>query len=171
VIAITLTTFGTSSTGGSASRSPHFCWRESCGDPSARQTHASPTGVPWTRSRFKLVIEDVRSLLRFRVPDHPTHVGLSGLLQALGLLLFLWLGVSGSSNAIAITPGVKLTGWLRVIKHWHQIGNVLVPAYSILHVGGTVAHSLAGKQVWKKMLFLELDLRPPSDTGCVCRSV
>ena len=112
--------------------------------------------VPWTKDRFKLVIEDVRSLLRLRVPDRPTHVGLSGFVEALGLLVFLWLAVSGLSNAITITPGVKLTAaWPHLIKHWHQIGNVLVPAYLVLHVGGTIAHSLVGKQVWKKMLFLE----------------
>lgn len=111
--------------------------------------------VPWTRERLRLVIEDVRSLLHLRIPDRPTHVGLSGFVQALGLLVFLWLGVSGLSNAIAITPGVKLTGWPRVIKHWHEIGDVLVPAYLILHVGGAAAHSLVGKHVWKKMLFLE----------------
>ncbi len=111
--------------------------------------------VPWTRARLKPAIEDVRALLRLRIPERPTHVGLSGLVQALGLLLFLWLGVSGLSNAIMITPGVKLEGWPRVIKHWHEIGDVLVPLYLVLHVGGTVAHSLAGKQVWKKMLFLE----------------
>ena len=101
------------------------------------------------------MVEDVRSLLRLRIPDHPTHVGLSGFVEALGLLVFLWLGLSGLSSAFTITPGVPLTGWLHVIKHWHQIGNVLVPAYLILHVGGTVAHSVVGKQVWKKMLFLE----------------
>ncbi|MGH8397611.1 MAG: cytochrome b/b6 domain-containing protein [Gammaproteobacteria bacterium] len=111
--------------------------------------------VPWTRGRFKLVIEDVRSLLRLRIPDRPTHAGLSGLVEALGLLVFLWLAVSGLTNAITITPGVKLTGWPRVIKHWHEIGDVLVPAYLVLHVGGTIAHSLAGKHIWKKMLFLE----------------
>ncbi len=111
--------------------------------------------VPWTRDRFKLVIEDVRSLLHFRIPDRPTHVGLSGLVEVLGMLVFLWLAVSGISNAITITPGIKLTGWPRVIKQWHQIGGVLVPAYLVLHVGATILHSLAGKQVWKKMLFLE----------------
>ena len=112
--------------------------------------------VPWTRDRFQLVIEDVRSLLRLRIPERPTHVGLSGFVEALGLLVFLWMALSGLSNAITITPGVKLTAaWPHFIKHWHQIGNVLVPAYLVLHVGGTVAHSLVGKQVWKKMLFLE----------------
>jgi len=65
--------------------------------------------VPWTRARLKLVVEDVRSLLRLRIPDRPTHVGLSGFVEALGLLVFLWLALSGLSNAITITPGVKLT--------------------------------------------------------------
>jgi len=112
--------------------------------------------VPWTRERLRWVVEDVRSLLHLRIPDRPTHVGLSGFVEALGLLVFLWLALSGVSNAITITPGVKLTAALpHFIKHWHQIGDVLVPAYLILHVGGTVAHSVVGKQVWKKMLFLE----------------
>jgi cytochrome b561 len=111
--------------------------------------------VPWTRDRFKLVIEDLRTLLHFRIPDRPVHVGLSGFVEALGLLVFLWLAVSGLTNAIMITPGVKLAGWPRLIKQWHEIGNVLVPAYLLLHVGATVLHSLVGKQVWKKMLFLE----------------
>lgn len=111
--------------------------------------------VPWTWPRFKIVLEDIRTLLRFRIPDHATHVGLPGLVQALGLLVFLWLGVSGLINAVAIAPGLKLTGWPRVIKHWHEIGDVLVPAYLLLHVGGALLHSLTGRHVWKKMLFLE----------------
>ncbi|WP_188074502.1 cytochrome b/b6 domain-containing protein [Pusillimonas sp. ANT_WB101] len=111
--------------------------------------------VPWTPARLKVVVDDVRSLLRLRVPEHPAHVGLSGFVEALGLLAFLWLGLSGLLSAFTITPGIPVFGWLHVVKHWHQIGNVLVPAYLILHVGGTVAHSIVGKQVWKKMLFLK----------------
>lgn len=112
--------------------------------------------VPWTRERFGAVIEDVRTLLHFRFPLRPTHVGIAGLVQALGLLVFLWIAVSGLCNAFAITPGVKLTvPWLRVVKHYHQIGDVLIPLYLVLHIGGAIAHSLGGKQVWRKMLFLE----------------
>ena len=111
--------------------------------------------VPWSWARFKLVIEDVQGLLRFRIPDRSSHQGLSGLVQSLGLLVFLWLGVIGLMNAVAITPGVKLTGWMREVKELHEIGDVLVPAYLILHVGGALLHSLTGRQVWKKMVFLE----------------
>lgn len=108
---------------------------------------AQGPSVPWTWSRFKLVIEDLRTLLRFRVPDRPSHMGLSGLVQALGLLAFLWLGLSGLLLAFTITPGARLTGWADGINELHEIGEVLVPAYLILHVGGTVLHIIAGKQV------------------------
>lgn len=111
--------------------------------------------VPWTWAHFKLVLADIGSLLRLKVPERHTHEGLSGFVQALGLLVFLWLGVSGLMNAVAITPGVKLTGWMREVKELHELGDVLVPAYLILHVGGTLVHSFRGQHVWKKMLFLE----------------
>ncbi|HEX7382185.1 MAG TPA: cytochrome b/b6 domain-containing protein [Nevskiaceae bacterium] len=111
--------------------------------------------MPWTASRFRFVIEDLRLLIHFRLPERPVHVGLSGFVEGLGLLAFLWLALSGVSNAITITPGVTLTGWPHVVKHWHQIGVYLVPAYLVLHVGATILHSLAGRQIWKKMLFLE----------------
>lgn len=119
------------------------------------QTARFHNWVPWNAALFKPVIEDLRTFLRFRVPERPTHEGLSGLVQALGLLAFLWLGLSGLALSVLITPGSKLGGWAHEIKELHEIGNVLVPAYLILHVGGTLLHSLTGKQVWKKMLFLE----------------
>lgn len=112
--------------------------------------------VPWTRARFHWVVEDLRLLAHFKVPERPPHVGIAGLVQSLGLILFVWLALSGLTNAIAITPGMKLEGWPRVIKYWHAAaGGLLIPAYLILHVGGTIAHSLAGKGIWKKMLFLK----------------
>ncbi|HEU0195585.1 MAG TPA: cytochrome b/b6 domain-containing protein [Nevskiaceae bacterium] len=111
--------------------------------------------IPWNRARCKLVGEDIRSLLHFKLPERPAHAGLSGCVQALGLLVFLWLAVSGLISAVTITPGTQLTGWPHGVKHWHQIGVYLIPAYLTLHVGATLLHSLAGRPIWKKMLFLE----------------
>lgn len=111
--------------------------------------------VPWNAARFHTVIEDLRALLRFRVPDRPSHLGLAGLVQALGLLAFLWLGASGVLLALTITPGTVVTGWVHTIKELHEIGKVLVPVYLILHVGAVVLHAVAGKPIWKKMLFLD----------------
>ncbi|HKT32276.1 MAG TPA: cytochrome b/b6 domain-containing protein [Gammaproteobacteria bacterium] len=111
--------------------------------------------VPWNAALFKPVVEDLRTLLRFRIPDRPSHVGLSGLVQALGLLVFLWIGLTGLVNAFTITPGEKLLGWAHEVKELHETADVLVPAYLILHVGGALLHSLTGRPVWRKMLFLE----------------
>jgi cytochrome b len=111
--------------------------------------------VPWNASRFRAVIEDLRMLLRFRVPDRSSHLGLAGLVQALGLLAFMWLGSSGLVLALTIMPGAPVTGWVHAIKELHEIGKVLVPVYLILHVGAVALHAIAGKPIWKKMLFLD----------------
>lgn len=111
--------------------------------------------VPWTRARFRLVLEDLGMLLRFKVPDRATHMGLAGLVQALGILLFLWVGLSGLALSVLITPGVKTVGAVHDFQEWHEATNVLIWIYLILHVGAVLLHALTGKQVWKKMLFLE----------------
>lgn len=113
------------------------------------------TWVPWNAARFSLVIEDLRTLARLRVPERPAHQGLSGLVQALGLAAFLWLGLSGLALSVLIEPGSKLVGWPHALKELHEIGEVLVPAYLVLHVGAVLLHSLTGRQVWRKMVFLE----------------
>lgn len=111
--------------------------------------------VPWNWRGFKLVLEDLRTLLRLRIPDHPTHLGLAGLVQALGLLLFLWVGLSGLALSVLITPGARTTGWVHDFQELHEATNVLIWIYLILHVGAVLLHSVTGKQVWKKMIFLE----------------
>lgn len=111
--------------------------------------------VPWTRARFKLVLEDLRTLLRLRIPDRPTHMGVAGLVQALGLLLFLWVGLSGLALSVLITPGARTVGGVHDFQELHEATNVLIWIYLILHVGAVLLHAIIGKQVWKKMLFLE----------------
>lgn len=111
--------------------------------------------VPWTKARFMPVVEDIKTLLHLRVPKRPSHVGLAGLVEALGLLAFLWLGLSGVALSFFIAPGSKLIGWPHALKELHEIGDVLVPTYLILHVGATLLHIITGKQIWKKMIFLE----------------
>ncbi len=59
-----------------------------------------------------------------------------------------WIGAGASDYDNPVYSGYIQHRWvgivftvflLAVIEHWHQIGNVLVPAYLILHVGGTVS--------------------------------
>lgn len=48
------------------------------------------------------MLEDIRSLLRLRVPDHAIHVGLSGLVQALGLLASFMPVISAVSSNVGL---------------------------------------------------------------------
>lgn len=111
--------------------------------------------VPWNTARLRPVIEDVKGLLRFRIPERESHEGLAGLVQALGLLLFTWLAASGVVISLFIVPGERLTGWAHALKETHEAAGEAIPAYLVLHIGAVVLHSLRGKHVWKKMIFME----------------
>lgn len=110
---------------------------------------------PWTRERFARVMEDLRTLMRFRLPEPETHQGLNAMVQSLGLTLFTWQGASGTLMAILIVPGEKTGGWLSVVREiHHEWGGVWIPTYLGLHVGAAALHALTGRQIWKKMIFL-----------------
>ncbi len=111
--------------------------------------------VPWNAARMKLVVDDVKSLFRLKLPEHESHAGLAGLVQALGLALFTWLSASGVVLSLMIVPGERLTGWAHALKETHEAAGEAIPVYLVLHIGAVVAHSIMGKQVWKKMVFME----------------
>jgi cytochrome b len=111
--------------------------------------------VPYTRERLGYVRDDLRTLLRLRMPEPATHRGLNGLVQSLGLLLFTWQGASGALMALLVVPGERTHGWLSVVREvHHEWGGIWIPAYLVLHVGAAVLHALTGRQIWKKMIFL-----------------
>jgi cytochrome b len=112
------------------------------------------TWVPYTRARLAEVGADLRTLARFRMPEPVTHHGLNAAVQSLGLLLFTWQGISGVLMAILIVPGEKATGWLHALKEVHQQGSIWIPTYLALHVGAVLLHAITGKQIWRKMIFL-----------------
>jgi len=111
--------------------------------------------VPYTRERFAYVKEDLRTLMRFKVPEPVAHRGLNAAVQSLGLLLFTWQAACGTLMSMTITPGERAVGWLHDIKEIHQWGGVWIPTYLALHVGASVLHAITGKQIWKKMVFME----------------
>src|SRR5580698_4940210 len=111
--------------------------------------------VPYTRERLAAVKQDVRSLLRFKMPDPKVHRGLNAAVQSLGLVLFTWQAVSGVIMSIYIIPGERAVGWLHTLKELHQTSSVWIPAYLALHVGASVLHALTGHQIWKKMVFIK----------------
>jgi len=121
--------------------------------------------VPYTRERLSFVKEDIRGLFRLRLPERPTHVGVSGLVQMFGLLVFLLIALSGIFLFFTIDPGHKSQGVIHTVKEFHEVGLILIPLFLSLHVGATIAHALRGRHLWRKMFFLkELPDAPrPSD--------
>jgi cytochrome b len=117
--------------------------------------------VPYTRERLQWAWEDVLTLLKLKLPQRPTHKGLSGLVHALGLLGFSWMALTGSLMFFYLTPGSRATGMLRLIKEIHEAGYWLVTIFLALHVGAVVLHALTGDHVWRKMVFLK-DQEPGS---------
>ena len=112
--------------------------------------------VPYTRERLAQAWTDVRTLMRLKMPEPVTHQGLNALVQSLGLLLFTWQGASGALMSMLIVPGARTTGWLSVVREiHHEWGGIWIPTYLALHVGASALHAITGRQLWRKMIFLE----------------
>lgn len=110
--------------------------------------------LPVTRERLKLVLEDVGTLLRFRLPERPAHQGLAGVVQSFGLIVFAWVAATGSVLFFLLEPGVRPGPSLDFVKELHEVGETLIPAFLAIHVGATIAHALAGDAGWRRMFFL-----------------
>ncbi|MBI3374503.1 MAG: cytochrome b/b6 domain-containing protein [Betaproteobacteria bacterium] len=110
--------------------------------------------MPYSRARFRLVIEDLRALATLKLPQRPAHEGLAGLVQAFGLLVFAWIAITGMPLFFLIEPGMRASGAARTIKELHETGQVLIPVYLALHVGAVAMHALRGHHLWRRMFFL-----------------
>jgi cytochrome b len=111
--------------------------------------------VPYTWDRLRLAGEDVLTLLKFQLPDRPTHQGLSGLVHAFGLLVFSWMAFTGTLMFLFLQPGHKARGLLHFLKEIHELGNWGIAIFVGLHAGAVLLHALGGDHVWRKMLFLK----------------
>ena len=109
--------------------------------------------LPVTRARLRLVVDDLRMLLRFRIPERSPHQGIAGVVQSLGLLIFAWVAATGLVLFYALEPGMPAPRWLGVVETLHGVGETLIPAFLAVHVGATLAHALAGDSRWRIMFF------------------
>ena len=109
--------------------------------------------LPVTKKRLSAVLQDIVLLRSLRLPERTPHEGLAGLVQALGLLAFLWMAVSGAILFAYLEPGARAMGWLRAVKEGHEGGQAVVLAYVGLHVGAVALHSLAKRPIWRRMAF------------------
>ncbi len=111
--------------------------------------------VPYTKERLQAVWEDLSGLLRFKLPERPMHVGLSGLVQTFGLGAFAWMATTGSLMFFSLAPGHKARGLLHLLKELHEAAVWLIPIYLGIHIGAVLLHSLAGEQRWRRTFFLK----------------
>lgn len=102
---------------------------------------------PVNYRQISLAIEDVKFLLARKMPVRGAHEGIAGVLQATGLLIFAWMGATGTAMYFLDTS----PRWLEILEELHEAGESLVPLYLLLHVGSVILHSLAGSPVWQKM--------------------
>jgi cytochrome b561 len=110
--------------------------------------------VPYTRERLLFILEDIRTLLKFQLPERPPRQGLSGLVQTFGLAAFAWMGATGALIFFFMTPGGKARGFLHLVKEMHEAGWWLALVFLCIHGGAVILHALAGQDPWRQMFFL-----------------
>jgi len=104
---------------------------------------------PLSRRQWKMALQDLGNLVRFRVPERGMHEGLAGLTQAAGIAIFAWMGVTGT--ALFLLGGGPESEPFEVVEEFHEVGEALIPLYLVLHVGSVLVHSLAGSPIWQRM--------------------
>ncbi len=111
--------------------------------------------VPCTRARLQHVKDDITGLFRFRLPERPTHVGVAGLVQALGLLALLLIALSGIFLFFTIEPGHKSRGVVHAVKEFHEAGLFMIVIFLSMHVGAVTMHAVRGHHLWRRIFFLK----------------
>lgn len=111
--------------------------------------------VPYNKERLLFVLEDILALLRLQLPHRPSHQGLPGLVQSVGLGIFAWMTLTGSLMFFYLQPGHKARGVMYLVKEMHELGQWLIIIFLGLHLTGVLLDALFGQEKWRKMFFLE----------------
>jgi cytochrome b561 len=104
---------------------------------------------PFSRRQWAMALQDLGSLIRFRVPERGMHEGLAGLTQAVGIAIFALMAFTGT--VLLLPSGGLGNGLFEAMEEIHEAGEALIPLYLALHVGAVVVHSLAGDANWRRM--------------------
>lgn len=103
---------------------------------------------PFSKRQWTQAAQDVKSLLQFKTPDRGMHEGIAGLMQAFGLIIFAWMGATGTALYF-INESTNGTLY-EIFEETHEIGESLIPLFLMLHIGAVIAHTLTGKPNWGK---------------------
>jgi len=104
---------------------------------------------PLSHEQWRKAKDDVLCLLHWKVPERGMHEGLAGLTQFFGLVVFMWMGATGTG--LFLLDGSWESPLFEVIEEIHEVGEALIPAYLFLHVGSVAVHSFAGSPIWNRM--------------------
>ncbi|PKH86934.1 cytochrome b/b6 domain-containing protein [Colwellia sp. Bg11-28] len=104
---------------------------------------------PFSKQQRQYAIEDFRSLLTLKIPKRGPHDGLAGVTQAFGLLIFIWMSVTGT--ILFMLGSESKSNIFEYVEELHEVGESLIPIFLALHVGAVILHSLCGKSNWRKM--------------------
>jgi len=113
------------------------------------QTLSFKAWSPFSKQQRQYAIEDFRALLSLKVPNRGLHEGLAGITQAFGLLIFIWMSVTGTT--LFMLGSGSDSNVFEYVEEIHEVGESLIPFYLALHVGSVILHSLCGKPIWRKM--------------------
>lgn len=104
---------------------------------------------PFSRAQWAQAINDVKNLLQLKMPERGMHEGLAGLVQTFGLIIFAWMGATGT--ALYFINESSNGTLYEIFEETHEVGESLIPLFLLLHVGAVIAHTLMGKPNWKKV--------------------
>ncbi|MBL1432985.1 MAG: cytochrome b/b6 domain-containing protein [Gammaproteobacteria bacterium] len=108
------------------------------------------TWFPFTRARFSVVLEDIKKIFKLELPVHDGHQGISALVHAFGILLFLWMGLTGTALYFIGDFEASMAG--KFVAEIHEVGESLIPLFLVLHVGAVILHTVLGHPILKRML-------------------
>lgn len=104
---------------------------------------------PFSAYQRQCALEDFRTLLTLKIPERGRHEGLAGITQAFGLLIFIWMSVTGTT--LFMLGSGSDSNVFEYVEEIHEVGESLIPLYLALHVGAVILHALCGKAIWRKM--------------------
>jgi cytochrome b len=104
---------------------------------------------PFSKQQWTFALEDLHTLLSLKVPERDSHQGLAGLTHAFGLLVFLWMSITGTV-LFMLGPGVE-RDIFEVVEEVHEVGESLIPLFLALHIGAVLLYTLRGKAIWNRM--------------------
>jgi cytochrome b561 len=97
---------------------------------------------PFSKQQRQYVIDDFRSFLTLKIPKRDRHDGLAGFTQAFGLLVFIWMSVTGT--ILFMLGSESKSNLFEYVVELHEVGESLIPLFLAIHVGAVILHILCG---------------------------